>query len=180
MRKIGSEQDIERRRIRNVRIGGIIMLLLLVLSSVGYAFITQVESGGSGANTSQNGVQYSGNTINYNGQQITLLNQIDDLKNINVNINFDLNNYYQKPLYIDSLNPGIVSEISSTLGVYTLRAQQACYGKCDRNLPEKDCSENMIIWKESNESKITQNQNCVFIEGNMVTVDAFLYKIFKA
>ena len=70
-------------------------------------------------------------------------------------------------------------EISLSLGRYTGRIQEACYGKCDKDLPEKDCTQNLIVWKDSAENKVYSQGKCVFIEGDLRAVDAFLYKIFE-
>jgi regulator of sigma D len=57
--------------------------------------------------------------------------------------------------------------------------QEACYGSCERNLPEKNCTENIIIFKDSKENSVTQQDKCVFIEGDLRTVDAYIYKLFE-
>jgi hypothetical protein len=63
------------------------------------------------------------------------------------------------------------------------RFQDACPEKtnCTEDWPTKDCSNNFIIIKKANESKIYQNESCVFIEGreeNLTQItDEFLFKI---
>ena len=69
------------------------------------------------------------------------------------------------------------SGITNNLGRYASRIQEACYGECERDFPEKDCSENLIVFKEMEERKIYQEEKCIFIEGDLLSVDAFLYKI---
>src|SRR3989344_1756426 len=74
-------------------------------------------------------------------------------------------------------NQEATNEIASTLGIYSQRIQLVCYGSCEQDLPEKDCSEEIIVFKDSQENKVYQEENCIFIEGDIKAVDAFLYKI---
>ena len=98
-------------------------------------------------------------------------------KEIEVNITHNIGNYFSKVLYIDSESDAIWQEIASNLGRYAERVQLACYGECERNLPEKDCSENIVVWRDSIESVVYQQENCVIIEGDLMAVDAFLYRV---
>ena len=61
--------------------------------------------------------------------------------------------------------------------MYSYRIQDACYGECERDLPEKSCEEKIIVFRESQEKQIYQEGNCIFIDGDLSSVDAFLYKI---
>jgi len=89
---------------------------------------------------------------------------------------------YSGTLYIDSEGDNIVlNEIGSVLGRYFSRIQQACYGGCEENLPEKDCEEggeDLVVFRAQDQRKVYKEGSCVFIEGDMVAVDAFLYKVF--
>jgi len=53
---------------------------------------------------------------------------------------------------------------------------------CETNSPIKNCADNFIIIRESNETKIMQNENCVFIQGkkeNLIKItDEFLFNVF--
>ena len=94
-------------------------------------------------------------------------------------INFDIEDYYRKVVYVASDNKGAMYEIGQNLGKYTERMQEACYGNCSENLPEKNCSDLLIVFDESIERKVYQEENCVFIEGDLKAVDAFLWRIFR-
>jgi hypothetical protein len=63
------------------------------------------------------------------------------------------------------------------LARYASRFQEACYGECEKDLPEKDCSEKLIVFRESEVKKVYEEGSCVIIEGDMVAVDAFLYRV---
>ena len=89
----------------------------------------------------------------------------------------DFNNYAGSTVYVVSENQAVFFEISATMGRF-LRVQEACYGPCEEDLPEKNCTDNLIIWQDSPENKVYQEENCVFIDGDMRTVDAFLYDLF--
>jgi hypothetical protein len=101
------------------------------------------------------------------------------LNSTRANILPDLNQYYSKPLYIDTENDIIYGEIASTLGRYSERVQYGCYGSCENSsYPEKTCADNLIVVRQSNQNRVYQNNSCVFIDGDMQAVDAFLYKMF--
>ena len=97
-----------------------------------------------------------------------------------------LSNYYNKPLYISSENSEIANEIYKNLFYYNQivqRIQNACLeGEgCEGNLPIKNCEDNIIIFKESENNEIIQEKNCVFIKGKKEDLvklsDDFLFKI---
>ncbi|HEB47075.1 MAG TPA: hypothetical protein ENI22_01250 [Candidatus Pacearchaeota archaeon] len=95
----------------------------------------------------------------------------------------DINSYQGRPLYIYSENDGAEIEISVNLGQVAQRVQKACLEKeeCPGNFPEKTCEDNFIIIKESNNSMILQEDNCVYIQGLKEELtglaDQFLFKI---
>ena len=78
-----------------------------------------------------------------------------------------------------------MNEIYRNLTGIVERTQAACIEEkeCPEDWPIKDCSNNFIIIKESNESKIIQQDKCVFIYGeseNLTQIaDGFLFKIME-
>ena len=96
---------------------------------------------------------------------------------IPLEISMKINDFSGKTLYIDSENLAVNGEILNNLGKYSYRIQEACYGECERNLPEKSCEDNFIVFRESEERNVYQEENCIFIDGDLSSVDAFLYKI---
>jgi len=176
IRRIETAEEIERRRKRSVRIGSMIMLLVLVVSSVGYAFMGRdSESNNSGSKTYYNGDKWA---IDANGGKLLFTYPPENVSNVIVDTDLTLQNYYQKPLYIASKDNLVGNEISLSLGKYVSRMQNACYGNCTYDYPEKDCNDNLIIHNSSGSGRIYQENNCIFVDGNLMELDAFLYKVF--
>jgi len=163
MRSILSQRESEMKRKRFSIIIVIIMLSLLVLSTLGYALFYSNKD--------------STQTENKNANTYPFLYPPEILNEIPINISLTLNNYASKNIYISADNPQVFSEITRGLGKHVARIQRACYGICEENLPEKTCSDLLIVWKDSLNLKVYQEENCVFIEGDLMAVDAFLYKI---
>lgn len=164
MRKIGSEKEIEKKR-KSTMIGiSLFMLGLLVLSTVGYGLIYSGSSGSVQENQNQE-------------QALSLSYPQEAVREIPVDVSFTLNNYAGKTVYIASQNQQVKTEIAYNLGKHVARIQEACYGSCSEDLPEKSCSDSLIVWQDNAENKVYQEENCVFIQGDIRAVDAFLYKI---
>ncbi|MEK6893164.1 MAG: hypothetical protein AABX07_03080 [Nanoarchaeota archaeon] len=182
MRRIETQEEKEKRQKRRTRVFGMIMLLIMVISTIGYAFITfQEDSNGSKKSAGQAQAQNFDSRwiLDYNGQQMALSSSKESLANISTAIFLDINNYAGNPVYIDSGNSSIILyELASNLESYASKVLPACYGVCDLNLPEKNCSSFLIVYEKANENKVYQQENCVFIEGDVRAADAFLYKIF--
>ena len=179
MRDLETQSEKERKRIRNSRIISFFFLIILVLSSAGYAFLSYQ---GNPNTSSDSNVQNNGNQwiVKFQDQTLAFSSSPESASNVPVTMNKDINSYIAKPLYIVSDNEGISYEIASNLGKYAQRTQLACYENCENSeFPEKTCADNLIVWKSSQENKVYQENNCIFIEGDMRAVDAFLYKIFK-
>lgn len=181
MRKIETMSDIDKRKKRNTIIMSSMMLFLLILSTLSFAFFSKPNSSDQSQTQDEQSqdnkspldkisFQYQGNTFN-------LISTYQNIENVSLDITITPQVYYGKALYIDSKNKGILQEIASTIGTLSIRVQEACYGKCEENLPEKNCTENIIKWEESSENKVYQQDNCVFIEGDMNAVDAFIYSL---
>jgi hypothetical protein len=181
MRRIISEQEKEKKRQRNTFVVSMILLAILVFSTIGYGFLAKTENNVQGNdNTDGKGVRNVGDrwVLTSNGQELYFSNSPESVQNISVPLFLTWNDFSGVPLYISSDNEAIKTEVAYTLGRFASRVQEACYGPCEKDLPEKDCTENLIVWRDSLESKIYQEKKCVFIEGDLRTVDAFLYKMF--
>lgn len=164
MRKIESRENIEKKQRRNVQIASLIMLVILVFGTVGYAFsfyTTDTED----------------NSHSEEQQEFRLSYGVEEVGDVQINTAKSVLDYRGEEIYIQSDNQAILSEVNLALGNYASRIQEGCYGSCDKNLPEKNCSDNLIIWKDSSENKVYEEDNCVFIEGDLRAVDAFLYDV---
>ena len=188
MRKIISKEAEEKKRKKNQLLIGIVLIVVMVFSVLGYSL-------SSFGNTS------SSSTISYNGFKFTQTSNVWNLntgghafsfnynpyqtEKINSALNL-LSSYQGKPLYIFSENNDAEIEIYKNLfyqNQIVQRMQDACIEgeKCNGDYPIKTCQDNFIIIKESNSSSIKQQDNCVFIEGNKENLtklsDSFLFKI---
>ncbi len=191
VRKIVSKEAEDKKRKKNSLIIGLALIGLMVLSSVGYSFISQDNPTGS-----------SGNKINYNGFEFVNNNGLWTLNLGNFNFIFKhnpkeitpvnssglnlLNRYVGNPLYISSESTEAELEIYSNLDSAVLRRQYACLEgrNCtNEQFPIKTCSDNFIIIEKSSTSEIIQDNNCVFIKGpeeNLALLtDEFLFKILN-
>ena len=116
--------------------------------------------------------------LDINGQKIYITNSKNDVENISVNVGTTARDFSGKTVYISSDSPLAYNELAYPLSAYASRIQEACYGKCDKNLPEKNCTDSLIVFRQNETGKISQSNNCIFIDGNLREVDAFIYKLF--
>lgn len=178
MRKIQTPEEIEKSQKRTKIILSIFILLLLVLSTLGFAVLNNPSSSNPSTkedNKLDNALEQ--NTFNINGQQLTFSFTPQAASFVSVNISKNINNYASQQVYISSDNQAVSSEIASTLGRFTSRLQEACYGSCSLDLPEKTCQDNLIVINSSEIRSVSQQDNCIFISDTL-SADAFLYKIF--
>ncbi|HVY01942.1 MAG TPA: hypothetical protein VHA12_04230 [Candidatus Nanoarchaeia archaeon] len=180
MRTIGKKEDHAVKAKKNARNFTIFLLGMLVLSSIGYAFLSNPNVGTKQTTNTNSGVSLVGDrwVFGNTGSEISLAYSPEEVENVSVSFFGTLNDYVQEPLFLDIENPGILTEIASPLQQYASRVQEACYGNCTRDLPEKDCSANIIVFRESDMQSVRQEQRCVFIEGDMKAADAFVYELF--
>ncbi|MBU1136242.1 MAG: hypothetical protein ABIG37_01985 [Nanoarchaeota archaeon] len=186
MRKIRSNEDIRKSENMKKIIVGVVLVGLMVLSTVGYAF-------------NQTGRDVK-KALEYNGFKFTLeedglwhgsLNEYEsatvynpeDTENISSYSKSSINNYQGKTVYFshDSDVRGI-QEISRNIGGLIERIQFACLDDCEENLPIKNCTDNVIIIRESKETLINQEENCIYIlseaDETIRACDAFIFKLF--
>lgn len=168
------------------------ILFLLLASSVGYAFLSKEQGSDDSPSDLNDGqikledkkpIQIGGRwAFSYYGLPIYLTHSSEEIKEIEVELNnITINNFNSKNLYISSDDDNSLQEILINVGQFSSKVQEACYGKCDRNLPEKKCDEeyNFIVIRESEMQKVYSKDNCIFIDGDLKAIDAFMYKIFE-
>ena len=185
MRKIVSKEKKAKKEKRNQAIIGIVIIFVLLSSIIGYSF--------------QNGQKDSQKKVEYNGFEFIeqgdywVLNEGNFIFSYNpkeveqVNENFlGLEDYSNKPLYIFSENNKAELEIYQNLYYYNQivqRMQKGCpiNENCGEDIPTKTCEDNFIIIKESDFSRIYQQDNCTFIEGSQEELvqltDEFLFNV---
>jgi len=186
MDKIKTKEDVERGQKKlKILVGGF-LVFLMVFSTAGYAIFLGGYGGGktgtsnqdSDGNLVQNGLIHNGQywVLDTGNSQFYFVNHLDSVKDIPVDINLNANSYIGSPLFLVDLDSTGLSIVSTNLGRYASRVQTSCYGPCEEDLPEKNCTENLIIYRETEEKRVYQEDKCVFIEGDIGSVDAFLYK----
>ncbi|MCK5043517.1 hypothetical protein KAR52_00765 [Candidatus Pacearchaeota archaeon] len=184
MRKITSPRNKRKKdKIKQLAVGGV-LIFIMFFSVLGYAF-------GGGENEDVEKINYNGlEFVNQNGFWFLELGGLDfafknnphEVEKIYSSLNY-ANNYQSRPLYISSESNEAELEIYRNLNQLVQRIQPACLNKyeCVGNWPVKNCTDNFIIIKEDDISKITQEDNCVFISGpqeNLTALaDEFLFKI---
>ncbi|MBI2630305.1 hypothetical protein HYW76_04325 [Candidatus Pacearchaeota archaeon] len=188
MRKIITQEEREKKESRNKVIISVVIGVILILSSVGYAFYQ------SDSKTTQkidyNGIRFSllddglwHAVINENSYAFSFNPQ--ETENISANINYNLDSYTGKPLYFSYDSPGEgVQEIIRNIGGVAERYQSACVEECELDFPVKKCTEdNIIIIKDSNVTRIKQTDKCIYIfakpEDILRASDEFLFNLLK-
>ena len=182
MRKLTSKYKEKKNQKRNQWIVGIILIFLMLVSTLGFAF-----QGGFSKKD-------DGNSLIYNGYEFENINGFWAFEDFVFKYNpqevpdtgeiyFKFSDYQNKPLYIYSEDAESEYEIFLNLGQFTQRTQKACPENkiCEGDIPYKDCENNFIIIKVDEIENIYQESNCVFIQGreeNLIKlVDQFLFKI---
>ena len=186
MRRIVSKEEGAKKKKRNQVILGVFLALIMVLSTIGFA----IQGGlGTAPVGSENELEYNGfKFVNQNGFWVlgnfVFRNNPQEVEDIGPETEIKpASNYQGKPAYIYSEDSDAEAEIYVNLGQLAQRVQRACPvgTTCADDLPVKTCDDNFIIIKESNISSISQENNCVFIEGKKedltALADQFLFKI---
>lgn len=189
IRKLESKKDVEKRQKRNQWTLGIVMIVILF----GSIFGTFLNLFGSGSNEASE-LNYRGIPLIQQGNLFVLqlgdksfyfMNDPNEISNSNYNVNITktIPSYVGKPLYLDSFDYGAAQEIAQNLQGYPERMTNACIDEnncVDESAPIKTCSDNIIVVRETNENKVYEVENCVYIEGTnedlVKVVDAFLLK----
>ncbi len=188
MRKILSKEEEAKKARRNQLLIGGAMVLIMVASVLGYSLSREQTTTGNDK-IIYNGLEFTKQSgfwgVNIDSYQFFFKYNPQETKKINSALN-PLKNYADKPLYIYSDNLEASSEIYRNLFYQNRiveRVNPACIEgeKCEENDPVKTCENNFIVVRESNITEVEQEQNCVFISGNMENLtmlsDEFLFKI---
>lgn len=175
MRKIMTPEEQKEREQKRVRILGLFMLLIMLGSTAGFAFISYQQDAPI---ESSETLQDTGNgwILRWNDQTFSLRASPSAVADIPVESTFSVEEYSGKVLYVAADSDAVTSEIASTLGRYASRVQPACYGQCERDLPEVNCNSTLIVWESADEGKVYRQDQCVIIKGDIRAVDAFIYR----
>ena len=181
-----TREKYEKKEKRNKIIIGVVLIMLMVGSTAGYA-VFSIIGGNDEEDPNLRGIEFAlGDDnlwyFNVEGQEFSSVYNPLQTKDVLINTNITLEDYSQKPLFFshDSVREGI-DEIARNIQGNVERTQFVCIDECEENLPLKDCSDNIIIIKEGNETLIKQDGNCIYIIGKKEEIikasDAFLFKL---
>lgn len=179
MKKIESQEDINKKIKRNQRIISLIMILLLGGSTLGYALMSQNES------DSQTSLR-----VVYQGYEFNKLNGLWNLEDselffqylpnetfdYQISKNLSLPTFDNFPLYLVNYSSGgeiLITNLKDRISRY----QEACLNECSEDLPIKSCNDsNILIFLPEEENKLWSQQNCVYIGGDISKgVDTLTY-----
>jgi hypothetical protein len=190
---ISAEEELKKRNRRNLIIG-IILILVMFFSVLGYS-VNSGEKNTEATKIIYNDVEFVKDSNLWNtdigNYRYSFKYNPKETEGINKIVKIDsmlrpLNTYSNQPLYIYSDNAEAATEIYRNLfyqNKIVLRVQDACLEgeKCEDNIPVKNCTSNLIIIRESNNTRMKQQENCVFIESKSENLtelsDSFLFKI---
>ena len=202
MRKIKTKSSESKKQKRNQMILGIILVFVMF----GSVFAVVVGSFGQDSKTGRleyNGIEFVEQNgfwfASKDGFNFIFRNNPEQVEEIDSELDY-FNSYENQPLYVYSESDEAEVEVLRNLFYQNRiiqRVQSACLNesadifyskragtsdKCDVNLPVKDCGNNFIIIRESNNTEIIQDKKCVFIHGKKENltqvVDEFLFNIF--
>jgi hypothetical protein len=188
IKKLSTKKDELKKQKRNQWIIGGILIFVMVFSGFGMA----VNS--FGGDKDQEKVTYNG--FEFYKQSSSWILPLENFNLIfshnpeetegitNINLTKLITDYQGQPLYIDSDYELASYEIYQNIGNFVERIQPACFEElnCQKDLPIKTCENNFIIIRKAEINSITEEENCIFIEGDeenlLKLTDEFLYSIF--
>jgi hypothetical protein len=183
MREIETKKDLEKRQRKNQWIIGGILILIMMGSTFGI-IVDSFGKNGNSQDVKYNGYSFSNEndywTTTIGNYKFIFKYNPTQVERIQSNLRY-LNSYSGIPVYIYSEDYLSEIEVRRNLGSVVQRFQGACIDEknCQGDLPIRDCSNNFILIRKANESRIYQNESCVFIEGkqeNLTQItDEFLY-----
>lgn len=197
MKKIRTKSSEAKKQKRNQMIVGVV-LVFVMFGSVFGVIVNSFGQKKDSKDIEYNGIEFVEQNgfwfASKGGFNFVFRNNPEQVEEIGSELNY-FNSYEGKPLYIYSEDDEAELEVLRNFfyqNQIVQRVQPACLNEsvdifnktseCDENLPVKDCGNNFVIIRESNDTEIVQNKNCVFINGkreNLTEVtDEFLFKVF--
>ncbi len=180
MRKIQSKKDIEAKKKKNAAYLGLSLILLMILSTMGYSIVNNNQT------SREISVEIEGlKFINVNdGWTLRVQNRefyFSSLPNETAKTeeNISLEDYIGKTLYFVNYNFAY-EKLLFNIGSFVERYQEACLEglNCSNtDLPTKTCEDNVIIFDETSDG-LRKEKNCVYIGKNIdENIDVLSYKI---
>ena len=182
MRQIQNAAELEQKERKKRRIASIVIITLLLLSTAGFA-LSGVGIKKRQDDSPQQNLVFNGQYWTYStpgGQQHAFTYNSNELDFSSVDISKTLADFSGKQVYLASNESVGLQEIAVNLRNYAGRLSEACYGPCEKDLPEKECAagaEPLIIVRPSETLSVAEEENCIFINGDLRAVDMFLYRV---
>ncbi len=197
MRSIIDKRESAEKSKKNAVVIGLVLTLILLISSLGYSFLSSEDSGSTAKTQEFNGVEFQQSgygtwLFSISGNSFETRYNPVDTENISVIITKTLQNYNGNPIYFginskEDISTSGNTEIMRNLQRIVARSNFACLSdSCEENYPVKSCaSDNIIIFEKEQEtsgfSRIRDEEGCVRIytseEDAERAADAFLFKI---
>jgi len=188
MRKIVTREERERKSKINQLILGMILILVMVFGTIGFAFSDNEAEGGLEI-VNYGGIDFIREidywSFNIQGYDFLTKHNPREVEDISYLSYSSLQNYNGMPLYYAGETGEGLLEIERNLGGrFALRVSNACIdGKnCEGDYPVKNCSEdNIVVVDVGEKEQIYEEENCVFIfasyQNQTRYVDAFLFNL---
>ncbi len=190
MRKIITKEEIEKKETRNKTIVGVVLVLIMITSTLAYSFFSgdpevkreKINYNGIEFIEQENGLW----KFELQGTEFNTQYTPQETQNITSIIFRGPGDYRGKTLFFIGEGPGRREIEVNMIGKMVPRAQDGCIieyeEECKDNTPIKECSsDNLVIIEESNETKLIQDENCIFIKSpyqeQARVADAFLFKV---
>lgn len=182
LRRIQSQEEMERKSERNKKIIVIFLGIIMLMSTAGY-FVSEMLSGignnGSSKKVNYKGIEFRQNDygyweFSYGGNSYAVLFNPYDTENISSNSGRDITNYYNEKFYLSSepieeFPQTAGDEITKNLWNNAQKIDMACIDNCSLDYAIKNCSiDKVIVFKASqtNLTRIYDNENCIIIDYN--------------
>jgi hypothetical protein len=112
------------------------------------------------------------------GAHLTFESDPTTLATLSRSFNLTLSALGGTPLYIADEQAFV--QLQSSLG-QLLPLQEVCVGACARDVPEKTCAGSawIVRWEREGIEQITQEGNCILLQGSARVVDAFTYTLLN-
>jgi hypothetical protein len=173
MRKISSQENIEKKKTRNRIISGSVLIIVMILSTLGFAFFSRSDNNSGNVQKIKYG-EFEFKRESYGlwktyveGQEFATTYTPFETENMTISDEIDLQYLYGKEIYFVIDNPAASGELISNLGRYIKRYQEACFQgiECNSNFVIKNCSDSVIFYNNSLNINIYKRENCLFIEA---------------
>jgi len=167
------------------------VILGIILVFVMFASVFGIITNSFGKETNSRRVIYNGFEfaeqngfwiVNVGGEEFMFRTNPKETEEMQFELEKVLEDYRDKPFYVDSKNYEANLEIYNNLERFVQRMQVACFEEpCEEGVPVKTCENNFIIIKERDLPLIKSDNGCVFISGPEIDLigltDKFLFKL---